>query len=616
MGSPAITPKYSDLPPGAQMVHDPQAAAASYSDLPPGATVVHDPSSTGGAAQSQPGPLSRAASAFDEWTAGTDNPSEALQGLKMAVQHPSLEGQSLLEMGKGVVRGMQDTWNRAGQEWNSPGVMNKVNAGIHAVESGIPVVGPALSQIDQELGQGKYPEAAGHALAVAGPALAGSPEARANVGDAVSTAADKVNPRGMFAQKMNASSPTEAFTPQDRFQTAKDHGINLDLADATEAGPAQMAKKVVSRSLGGTKTFANTQEANLGALNEWGGQYLDKLSPNSGEAAGSRVQAALEADLDSKKAEAQTAFSDLDKRVGANSVAIKPIQDAAQQIVGDNQRYYEAHPELQPKHAWAVVQDLAKDDSARSSWSDLHQLRSDLMDVYRNNPDIVKSRANSWLQQMVGTIDNTMTEASSGLSPKDLAQFRDANGVWEDMKGTYDNPQHPFYHALRTPQASMAPGMMGMKAPELARQINDTLGPNAGDFQRAVVEKILGRDASGAGYDYKGMPSRLRQYPPEYLNELLGPESSAELYKMARIGKTLYDNPNPSGTSAVGIPAAEAGAIGASALHGNFLPMAAPPTEYGIARFMNSPKVVNYLTQPGKKLGAGSIAESFQRNRR
>jgi hypothetical protein len=458
--------------------------------------------------------------------------------------------------------------------------------------------------------------------------------------------------RGVFADRMNKLSPDEQFTPQDTYQTAKDHGINLDLADATGSGAAEMTKKVTSRSLGGTKTFANAQEGNVGALNEWGDQYLDKLSPNSGEAAGSRVQQALKTKLQDMKESARSDFHDLDERVGPNSIDVtKNVQAEAQKIYNENSEYYAKHPEFIPKDAWAVVKDLAGVEEPKAkgktakpdagpvlvdpqgkpiaskpagaaaagssdtagprmeSWENLHNLRSDTMESYRNSPDLVKSRAEGWVQRLTGKIDEAMTDQASRLTPEDRAQFRSANETWEQMKGTFDNPQHPFYHALRAPMASQSPGMMGAKAPELAREINSTLGSNAGDFQRSVVEKILGRDTNGAGYDFKGMPSRLKQYSPEYLGSLLGSENTANLYKMARIGKTLYDNPNPSGTSAIAIPAAEAGAIGASALHGNFLPMLAPPVEYGISKAMNSPKVVDFLTQPKR----GRIAQQMAR---
>jgi hypothetical protein len=52
------------------------------------------------------------------------------------------------------------------------------------------------------------------------------------------------------------------------------------------------------------------------------------------------------------------------------------------------------------------------------SWSELHQLRSDLMDVYRNSPEIVKSRSDAWIQQLVTKTDEAMNGAASGLKSR------------------------------------------------------------------------------------------------------------------------------------------------------------------------------------------------------
>lgn len=453
-----------------------------------------------------------------------------------------------------------------------------------------------------------------------------------------------------------AASPSP--TRSDLNQTAREHGVNLDLADATGSKVAKVAKAVTQHGLGGSGTFEAANEGNVGALNGWGNKYLDDLSTHSGEAAGSRIQKALQTDLDAKKSAATSEFQDLDKRVGPNSIdGTKSVEAEAQKIISENKDYYDKHPELVPKQAWSIIKNLAERPKVpvqqqvpgagfaaspsnvtkmvpgpnhAFSWSELHQLRSDLMDVYRNNPDITKSKADAWLQQMVKTVDDTMTNASSGLSPADKAQFRQANDLWQnDIKGTYDNPQHPFYHALRTPFSSSSTQMMAAKAPELARQINEVLGPNAGDFQRAVVEKIMGRDQNGA-INFQGMPNRLKQYSPEYLRSLLGSESTSELYKMSRIGQTVTKDINPSGSGKLIQKAGEAGAIGSgvvAAAMGHALPLvgavAVPAAEKGIASGMNSPKVVDFLTKRGANQkpprmapGAISSAMAAQQQRR
>jgi hypothetical protein len=430
--------------------------------------------------------------------------------------------------------------------------------------------------------------------------------------------------RGMFNKKMDIAAPNEPFTPRELFEGARDHGVNLDLADASGAGLPRTAKKYVSRSLGGANTFSNAQQGNVAALDQWGSDYLNKFSSYSGENAGARIQDSLKNDYAQRKNSASQEFEDLDKRVGPNTIdGTATVEAEALKIRDGMKQYYERHPELVPRQAWSIIEDLAERPTvtvkgptagntqvpAKSnnfSWSELHQLRSDLMDIYRNNPDLVKSRADAWLQQMVKTIDDTMTGAASQLSPADKWQFRAANETWEGLKQTYDNPAHPLYHAVRAQQPSQVTNMLlNMKAPEFARQMKSVLGPEFGDLQRAAAERILGQDRTGAGYDFKSMPGRLKNYPSAYINDLLGPQAARDLRMMSRTGMTVLSNENPSGTSAVMVPAAEAGSIvsgigtGLSTGHPLALGAAAiPPAEYAVARGMNSPRVVDHLTDP------------------
>lgn len=450
----------------------------------------------------------------------------------------------------------------------------------------------------------------------------------------IETGMGEAGVRGMFNKKMDIAAPNEPFTPRELFEGARDHGVNLDLADASGAGVPRTAKKYVSRSLGGANTFSNAQQGNVSALDRWGSDYLDKFSNYSGENAGARIQDSLKNDYAQRKNAASTEFEDLDKRVGPNTIdGTGTIEADAVKIRDEMKPYYDRHPELVPKEAWKIINDLAERPTVAStktvtgtgfgqpankvqiqvpaksnnfSWSELHQLRSDLMDIYRNNPDLVKSRADSWLQQMVKTIDDTMTGAASQLSPADKWQFRAANETWEGLKQTYDNPAHPLYHAVRAQQPSQVTNMLlNMKAPEFARQMRGVLGPEFGDLQRAAAERILGQDRTGAGYDFKSMPGRLKNYPPAYINDLLGPQAARDLRMMSRTGMTVLSNENPSGTSAVMVPAAEAGSIvsgiGTGLTTGHPLALGAaaiPPTEYGMARAMNSPRVVEHLTDP------------------
>lgn len=96
-----------------------------------------------------------------------NNPSEAAQGIKMAVQHPSLEWESLKEMGKGMVNAQGEAYNQGRCEIGMPGIQNKVAGSLHMIESGIPFIGPSLVKADNQFASGDKAGAAGTAIGTA-----------------------------------------------------------------------------------------------------------------------------------------------------------------------------------------------------------------------------------------------------------------------------------------------------------------------------------------------------------------------------------------------------------------------------------------------------------------
>lgn len=422
--------------------------------------------------------------------------------------------------------------------------------------------------------------------------------------------------RGAFNRGMDIRPPNEPFSPREILDTATQHDINLDLADATgNRGVPKLVKHSTMHGLAGSGPFEANLEHNVGALDRWGHDFLDQLSPRSGEASGARIQEALKRDYEVKKGGASQEFEDLDRRVGPNTVdGTATVEAEARRLRGSMQSYYDKHPELVPKKAWAILENLAERPTGPNnrplvahnfSWSELHQLRSDLMDIYRNSPELIKSREQAWLQQMVKVIDDTMTGAAANLSAADRQQFRHANEEWEGLKSTYDNPQHPLYHAIRSQMPTQVAGsLLNTKAPEFVRQLRGILGPEFGDLQRAAAENILGQDPGGAGYAFKTMPGRLSKLRPDYVADLFGPAGD-DLRKMAKIGSTVTRDINPSGSGKILQKVGETSAIGTGigfALAGHPLPLAIEGggllAARGASKAMNSPRITRFLTSP------------------
>lgn len=558
---------------------------------------------------------------MDDIRQTADNPTFANKLRLFAHSTPGIAGPA--RMLEGQAGAETEAAHQIGEEVHNGEIARPIVTGLSMLD---PFATGSVTNVNRLEDEGRNREAIGQGGFDIGTLAAGSKPG----GKVIS----KVLGQGALSKNMDIAAPNEPFTPRELLEGAREHGINPDLADATKSGVPVMTKRLVSRTMGGAGTFERAQQGNVSALDEWGNQYLDRLSKFSGENAGARIQDALKNDYAQRKGAASQEFEDLDKRVGPNTIdGTQTVEAEAVKIRDAMKPYYDRHPELVPKQAWSIVNDLAErptvtvkgpqgtaqvpTKSNNFSWSELHQLRSDLMDIYRTNPDLVKSRSDAWLQQMVKTIDDTMTGAASNLSPADKWQFRQANETWEGLKQTYDNPAHPLYHAVRAQQPSQVTNMLlNMRAPEFARQMRGVLGPEFGDLQRAAAERILGQDRTGAGYDFKSMPGRLKNYPPAYINDLLGPQAARDLRMMSRTGMTIMANENPSGTSHVLTPVNEARGItiGAPAALATGHPLiagaavAAPFVERGVAGAMNSPRAVDYFTSPRRAFDTHALA--------
>ena len=137
-----------------------------------------------------------------------DKPSEALEGLKLAVTHPSLLASSLGEMGKGAWQAMSDTGQKAIDAWKAG---HPLDAAGYAIESGIPIVGPMLAHSGEQVSSGDVAGGLGTLTGIAGPMLAGNPAVRTAAMDAAKAGTSAIareavkNP--LVREAINATSP-------------------------------------------------------------------------------------------------------------------------------------------------------------------------------------------------------------------------------------------------------------------------------------------------------------------------------------------------------------------------------------------------------------------------
>lgn len=508
-------------------------------------------------------------------------------------------------------------------------VSDKVAHAMYAV----PFVGAGMKETSDLYNQGDIPGYIGASLGTALSVI--SPKAAE---ETASSALSKVktitsnSKKFMAGKNIDEIIPGQTITPRQQYNIAKKQGVNLDLAQATQGMPAKMIKRPVEYSLAGSGKFDDLNAANQKALAAHTEKVLNDIAP-----AMDRSQFGIEAKnalLKHQKELNDTAgqiFDDLTEKAGDVQPDMTDVRMLAKKIVGDNQGYFQKHPEMlkgATGGAWKIVNNLAEDEGKPitqsiglldsngnpitrqvqtrppDTWSDLHKLRSDLMNEYRS-PEIVGSNAEGWLKQLVGAVDNSMTGSASGLSPEQLQQFRAANDIYTQMKSVYDNPQSPLYHVVRSPDGLQAANQLLNANPTTANHVRSVAPELAPQYQRQAMEKILS-PAGNAVPDWKTLSSRFGRTQKEALNGILSPSQSNDLENIAHTSRIVNWDSNPSGSGKVGQAVGEASALGTGAMEGFGRILSGHPIS-GLVQAATAPatmrlqsKIAGYLTDPEK----------------
>jgi hypothetical protein len=448
---------------------------------------------------------------------------------------------------------------------------------------------------------------------------------------------------------VNTPPAGSTVAPRMRFEAAKRLGVNLDAADATGNPFLGNLKKINENSLFGGHLYDNLKTANTGALQGSTDSFLNDLYEGDRESGGRDILDALRNDQHNLKSGAESGFEQLTEQTKGKPVKGAPaVGKTAKSLLKTIEPLSNKYPSLAPGKTISVLSDLARvggrerppiptgfldaPDSefavprkiapaVPDTWSDLQRLRSATHDLTTTNPDLVKSQAIAPLQQMTSSLDDAMTNASSGLTPAQTEIFRDANSKWKDMKETYDDPSSPFYHAVRTDNPSTLYSRVGPQTPENAINLRRRLspfesmtgvGPNGaitkpsralGALRRGTVESALKTNSEGAP-NFRNFGMNWNRVPADYRAELFSPDQNVKLQDITHTSNVLGKDFNPSGSGKLGQKVAEAAALVPT--------LGAPVLQWPLAKLMTSPKAVEWLMHPGTRpnpfVGPGTVA--------
>jgi hypothetical protein len=183
--------------------------------------------------------LVRFAKSFDQTVAGTDNPSDILHGIGLALSHPHLLSDSLKEMAKGAIKSQQDAIDSAYDFQHRPGVLNKLEGFARGVDASIPLAGPAMLHAGDQAASGDLAGAGGTVTGIVAPAALGHPAVQSGLSDVASAVTKPVKAAATSAsERMYQSAlkpPPGSYTTQEvksMVRTGLDNGIPVSPAGA------------------------------------------------------------------------------------------------------------------------------------------------------------------------------------------------------------------------------------------------------------------------------------------------------------------------------------------------------------------------------------------------
>jgi hypothetical protein len=361
--------------------------------------------------------------------------------------------------------------------------------------------------------------------------------------------------------KLDEVIPGDTVTPRQRYEAAKAQGVNLDTAQATNAPVAKAGKWATEHSLAGSSKFEANNAANVEALHAHSEKLLNEASPvdMSREDFGNKAKQALVQHQQELNATAGDIYKKLDADIGTTRPDASSIKEAAQAIVKENKGYYADHPEMLSTgaaRAWKIVNNLA-DAKTADTWSNLHKLRSDMLDITRS-PDLIGDRPTGWMKQMTSAVDDAMTKGADIANRQD---FREANDIYKWMKSTYDDPTSKLYHVVRSKDGLTAANTLASITPDIARKIGAASPELLPQLQRQTMDRLL-RPTGNDLPDLKNLGARLSRAQKEQLAGVLTPEQIKAMDELGRTSKLVTFDSNPSGSGKVAQKATEAGAVG------------------------------------------------------
>lgn len=399
------------------------------------------------------------------------------------------------------------------------------------------------------------------AVAAAPQAVADSGAARA-VSNVISPqVAENATVAQMRGAGTTGGAATTSITNNDVLKYAADNGIKMTPAQRTLADTAKSEQALGEEAFGTgsmIKEAVNKEKAKLSDIVE---SLQDKVDPArvgvSPEAVGEHLQKSVTDSRAALKKSVNDAYDQVDAKGAELSGNIQnPLSKFLYEIQNRvNPSLGMSRPVTQTAGAKAAIEDIEKlmtDPGLQGDATPVENMRNLRTTLLEKANDYGVNKLSDSGQRIyklaVSKVDAAIVDAAKGTSFED--SFRTAGEQNAKLQELYNDSSSPLYRVLNQDDpAKIANGIITRKSAHELEVLKGE-GIDVGPVARHVVE-----DIKNGGF--RITKNGLGGYSDSFLNSLLGPDATKELYTQGEISRRLVENYNPSRSGRVLLGAAQ-----------------------------------------------------------
>lgn len=450
----------------------------------------------------------------------------------------------------------------------------------HSVAGGIPIIGPWVASLSEQAGTGDVggagARAAGQVLGAKAAEGVGGRLVRAGsrtIGPIMRTAGEMAGTRSLKpigelpGRALEAIVPPKRLTTEEavktpaaaKFQPALDNtpaevvghaaneGIELTPGQATQMPVQKVVQAIGERSLIGSKELHEGIDRNAAAFADSVGRFADRVDPKamgtSKAAAGEAIRQAAETGKDVSHTNASAGYKQIpDFEVDPAGIRKAWVDKRGMLPAGMEDQILAQVP----RDMRAEVAEIMDPSGEPFKLSKDHAiaLRSLFLDLGRTVGADLPTKSQGVFRAMSEAADKATESGAKDAGAE--RHWRQANQGWKDYRETYGEKSSPLYRILdQTDPAKITQDLMSRRsATDVEMLRKEKLDAAIEPLRRQVIMDIANRR-------FRIGSRGLGDYPHEFLNMLLGPKLTKELYLKGEIGRRFNWEMNPSGTSNV-----------------------------------------------------------------